>query len=272
MGRRLFLAALSALFIMAAANSGFPQRRYHEYESLISDVESHRQPPKETEFKFARVQFTSRGPGRRNFGGYARCTPDDTYDGARICGWAHDYPDGEEHILQVANEATGINLNKDSYVIVRLDSDELYQYPFAYFSEVGEMTMNQKEVEHMREFLNRGGFGLADDLDEGSFRWFENEMKKVFPDRSFVELTLDNPVFHTYYDIPTLDVSPPYEQTGPPRFMGYLDDRGRLCFLVNVNNDMGDFWEWIDQPQFDLAASTTGLRFGINYLMYSLTH
>src|SRR3972149_2835063 len=133
MGRRLFLAALSALFIMAAPSSGFPQRRYHEYESLISDVESHRQPPKETEFKFARVQFTSRGPGRRNFGGDARRPPDDTYDGVRICGWAHDYPDGAEPTLQLATEATGTTLNKASCAIVRLDSDELYQYPFAYF-------------------------------------------------------------------------------------------------------------------------------------------
>ena len=272
MVRKAGLAALVAALILGLAHWAFPQADFYERQRLVADVASNRQPPSGTEFVFARVRFTSHGPGRRNFGPITECVPDDTHYGARICGWAHDYPEAEEHILQIADEATGINVNKESYVIVNLDSDELYKYPFAYFSEVGEMTMSEKEVEHMREFFNRGGFAIADDLDEGSLFWFENEMRRVFPNRAPVELTLDNPVFHTFYDIPSLDVQPPYEQTGPTRFVGYYDEHGRLIMLLNANNDLGDFWEWIDRPEFDLAASTEGLRFGINYFLYSLTH
>lgn len=272
MSRKLGFALVVAVLMALAARSGFPQFRGHEYEDLLNDLASHRQPPPDSEFVFARVRFTSNGPGRRNFPSGIPCIPDRSMDRGRECGWAHDYPDAEQHILQVASEATGINLTRDSYVIVNLGSDDLYKYPFAYFSEVGEMTMTPNEIEHMREFLNRGGFAIADDLDEGSFRWFENQMKQVFPNRSFVQLDVSNPIFHTYYDVPTLDVAPPYQQTGPTRFMGYYDDRGRLCMLVHPNNDMGDYWEWIDQPEYPLQPSTEALRFGIDYFVYSLTH
>ena len=259
MGRKLAWV-MASLLLLSVAQSVFSQSQYHEAERLIADLANHRQPPNNTEFRIARVRFTSHGPGRGPRGNH------------HIPGWGHDYPDAEEHILQVASEATGINLNRDSYVIVNLDSDDLYKYPFAYFSEVGEMTMTDNEVRHLREFFNRGGFAIADDLDEESFQWFANEMRKAFPDRNFVQLDVSHSIFHSYYDIPTLDVSPPYEQTGPTRFMGYFDDYGRLCMLVHANNDLGDYWEWIDQPQYPLPPSTEALRFGINYLVYSLTH
>jgi len=259
MGRKIGWLVV-ALLLLAAAESVFPQSQFHETERLIADLANNRQPPKGTEFIFARVKFTSNGPGRGSRGSH------------RVPGWAHDYPDAEEHILQIASEATGINLNRDSYVIVNLDSDELFKYPFAYFSEVGEMTMNDREVAHLREFLNRGGFAITDDFDESSLIWFTKEMKKVFPDRPFVELTIDHPAFHTFYEIPTLDITPPYPQQGPTRFLGYYDDHGRLCMILNPNNDLGDYWEWIDQPEYPLPPSTEALRFGVNYLIYSLTH
>ena len=214
--------------------------------------------PKGTEFIFARVWFSG-GRGVRFFRGQE--------------GWAHDYPDAEEHILQIADEATGINLHKMSYVIVRLDSEELFRYPFAYFSEVGEMNMTEREVEILREYLNRGGFAMIDDFDsQASLEWFASQMKMVFPDRDFIELTIDHPIFHTFYEIPTLDVEPPFQYASDPKFYGYLDDNGRLSMIINHNNDIGDFWEWIDQPVYPLEPSTEALRFGINYFIYSLTH
>jgi hypothetical protein len=259
MGRKLSWVAAS-LLLLAVAQSLFSQSQYYEAQRLYADLANNRQPPPDTEFRIARVKFTSNAPGRGP--GYDH----------RIPGWAHDYPDAEEHILQIATEVTGINLSRDSYVIVNLDSDDLYKYPFAYFSEVGEMTMNEEEVRHMREFFNRGGFAIADDLDEGSFQWFAKEMRRVFPDRSFVQMQISDPIFHTYYSMQTLDVTPPYEQTGPTRFMGYYDEQGRLLMLVHANNDLGDYWEWIDQPQYPLPPSTEALRFGINYLIFALTH
>ena len=52
---------------------------------------------------------------------------------------------------------------------------------------------------------------------------------------------------------------------------GYFDEKGRLVMIVNHNTDIGDFWEWIDQPMYPLEPSTEALRFGINYFMYAMT-
>ncbi|MBI4460954.1 MAG: DUF4159 domain-containing protein [Acidobacteria bacterium] len=229
-----------------------------ELQRLWHDLETNRQPPDNTEFIFARVQL---GSGRYGF----------AFRG--LPGWAHDYPVGEEHILQVAKEATAINLNNESYVIVRLDSDEIFKYPFLYFSEVGEMNLTPKEVANLREHLNRGGFAMVDDFDgQAQLDWFLSQMKMVFPNRDFVEMTLDHPIFHTFYEIKTLEIEPPYQVSAPPKFYGYFDEKGRLLMIINHNNDLGDFWEWIDQPMYPLQPSTEALRFGINYFVYTLTH
>lgn len=168
MARKLALASAVILLLLGVlVAAGVAQSQWREMERLMADLASYRQPPQDTEFVFARVQFTSPGRGRRG--------------DHRIEGWAHDYPDGEEHILQIAHEATGINLSKMSYVIVSLDSDEIFRYPFAYFSEVGEMTMTEREVSHLREYLHRGGFVVVDDFDGDSLEWFDSQMKMVFP-------------------------------------------------------------------------------------------
>jgi hypothetical protein len=259
---RAYAIAVVAILLAGAMflSPALAQRQYLELQRLFHDLETHRQPPRDTEFIFARVQYTTVREARGMH-----------YRGLE--GWAHDYPEAEEHILQLADEATDINLNKMSYAIVRLDSDEIFQYPFLYFSEVGEMYLTPREIANLREYLNRGGFAMVDDFDfQEQLDWFAGQMRQVFPDRGFAELKLEHPIFHTFYEVKTLDVDPPYQEPGPPKFNGYYDDHGRLCMIINHNTDIGDFWEWIDQPMYPLAASKDGVQFGINYLIYSLTH
>ena len=113
---------------------------------------------------------------------------------------------------------------------------------------------------------------MVDDFD-GIFDLnnLEMNLKRMFPERDLFPLTIEHPIFHTFYEIPTLDVTPPY-QTGRPIFYGYPDDEGNLAMVVCYNNDVGDFWEWIDQPVYPLKPSSDALRLGINFILYSITH
>jgi hypothetical protein len=257
-----------AVLLMGALLGVSAAQMDEDYVSLWRDLESKRRPPSDTDFVFARVRFRDFQSGVGMFGGFGG------FGGVgEKPGWAHDYPAAEQHILQVASEATGINLRRESYVIVELESEEIFRYPFVYFSEVGTMNLTDREVENMREYFNRGGFAMIDDFEGArAFQNFEQQMRRAFPNRYFVEMTLDHPIFHSFYEIPSLDVTPAYGENSPPKFYGYHDERGRLLMIVNHNNDIGDFWEWIDQPRFPLQPSTEALRFGINYFMYSLTH
>jgi hypothetical protein len=232
------------------------QRRFRR---MFQDSGEHQRVVDQSEFVFVRIQF---GSGRGGFGGYG--------------GWAHDFPDAEEHILQVTQEATDINSQKMAYIILNLEDEAVFRYPFIYFSEVGEMNMSEREVEILREYFNRGGFAMVDDFyGEWEFDNFKSEMRRVFPERNFVELSIEHPIFHTFYDIPKLEatgLSKPGRSRSPATYHGYYDDKGRLLMIINHDNDLGDFWEWIDQPMYPLAPSTEALRLGVNYFIYSMTH
>jgi hypothetical protein len=191
-------------------------------------------------------------------------------------GWAHDYPTAEEHILQIMKEATGINVDRLSYRIVELSSPEIFKYPFSYVSEPGEMLLNDQEIENLREYINRGGFVMIDDFGgqgggDREFQAFRNNLLRAFPDRDMFPLTDDHPLLNIYYDIDSLQTVHP--MTGVKSvFYGYPDAKGRLAMIICYANDVGDYWEFIDQPYYALKPSAEALKLGINFVMYSMTH
>jgi hypothetical protein len=249
--RRAIVAAVVA--IAAVSIFAFAQRRGRFRANFAEN-----QPrPDHTEFVFARVQFNSGGSGFRRGGD----------------GWSHDYPTAEHHILDLVERLTRIHVRQQSYVIVQLESEEIFQYPFLYFSEVGEMNLTPREIENLREYLGRGGIAMIDDFDGAqSLAWFNSQMRLVFPERGFDEMRVEHPIFHTAFDVEIGHVVPPMQYGAPPKFYGYFDDLQRLSMIINHNNDIGDFWEWLDQPRYPLQGSIAGVRLGINYLLYSLSH
>jgi hypothetical protein len=206
--------------------------------------------PPETEFIFARWQYSG-------FWG----------------GWEHDYPDAEEHINQIMKEATGIDVDVSSYRIVPISSKEIFNYPFGYISEPGMMRLSDVEVANFREFVDRGGFVMLDDFDgPRQFQVMQENMRRVFPDREMFQVTDNHPILHTYYDIDSLYVESPYAVGGRAVFYGYNDSKGNLAVLICFNNDIGDYWEWIDEPFYAVRPSAEALKLGINFILYSMTH
>jgi hypothetical protein len=108
----------------------------------------------------------------------------------------------------------------------------------------------------------------------------------VFPDRAVVEIPLEHPVFHAFYNIDRVLQVPNVRQGwaadrgGPtheydgivPHVRGIFDDDGRLMVLINWNTDLGDAWEWADDPQYPLRFSTYAFEIGINFVIYAMTH
>jgi len=212
-------------------------------------------PDDPTYFKFARVQFNSYSFRSRN------------------PGWAHDYPRADRNFLRILSEVTSIKTTAESFVVVRLEDPAIMDYPFLYFSEPGEWSITEEEASNFRAYLDKGGFAIFDDFD-GPSDWFNfvGSMRQVFPDRTFEELTIDHPVFHCFYEIETLDMEPPYMVRGKPTFYGLFDETGELQVVANFNNDIGDFWEWSDEGFHPIHLSNEAYKFGVNYVIYALTH
>ena len=187
--------------------------------------------------------------------------------------WMHDYPRAERNFLKILLEVTSIQTTPDSYLILDLDDPEIMNYPNLYVSEPGYWNITDEEAANLREYLSRGGFMIFDDF-RGTQEWenLTTAMKKVLPERSFQELTLDDPVFHCFYDIETLDMIPPYNVPGRPMFYGMFDDKKRLLAVANYNNDIGDYWEWADESFTPVSLSNEAFKLGVNYIIYGLTH
>jgi hypothetical protein len=87
-------------------------------------------------------------------------------------------------------------------------------------------------------------------------------------------MELREPVFRAFYDIETLEMMPPYRNidSGDPTFWGMKDENDRLIFVANADNDFGEFWEDIDNGNQVLQPSVQSFQFGVNYLIYAMTH
>src|SRR5215468_11252785 len=86
---------------------------------------------KRREFVFARLAFNmdfQRGAGR-------------PINRERQVPWEHDYPFSEDLFLTMLKEVTGVHTDREEYQIVRLDSPDVFKYPFLYISEPGFMDL-----------------------------------------------------------------------------------------------------------------------------------
>lgn len=222
------------------------------------------------EFYFTRAIYSDGRPsGLRGWG--------------RSGSWSTDYPKADRQFLQVIQEILGIDAY-DRENAVSLADPELRRFPFLYALEVGRMNLSRAEAGGLRSYLEAGGFLVIDDF-WGTREWavFEANMRRVLPGRAIQELPMDHPLFRVFFEIPELIQVPNVRQGrygGPtwerdgyePSVRGILDDRGRLMVVINWNTDLGDAWEWAEDPFYPLEFSTFAYEMGANLIVYGLSH
>ena len=188
-------------------------------------------------------------------------------------GWSHNYPSSDENFNEFILQSTGIDIQVPSYRIVELGSDEVFDYPFAYVSEPGEMQLTDREVENLRQFVQRGGFVLMDDFDGlWQLETMRMQVARAFPDRPFIRLDQDHPLFKAHFDLYDLNGMAPYVPGGNITYYGILNDAGDVAIAAGHNNDLANFWDWYDQARMPLEPAADAFRLGINFVVWSMTH
>ena len=186
--------------------------------------------------------------------------------------WSHDWPRAERHLMKIMEEVTRLDVNPEGHII-SFQNDECFKYPIAYICEVGAMELSEEEAARMAEYLLRGGFLIVDDFrGDGELLHFRDQMKRVFPDRALEILQGTHPIWKCFFDISDLKIEPPYFEYLTPQYFGMTDDNGRLMMVVDYNNDISEYWEWSDDPLAPIEQSNEAYKYGVNYLMYALTH
>ena len=57
-----------------------------------------------------------------------------------------------------------------------------------------------------------------------------------------------------------------------PHVRGIFDDDERLLVLINWNTDLGDAWEWVDNPFYPLEYSNFAYQLAVNAILYAMSH
>jgi hypothetical protein len=214
------------------------------------------------EFHFARMMYVDNG--MRGFGrGW----------------WQQDWPEAEDHFVTNLTRLTRVNASVQGSQVIRLTDDRLFEYPWLYATQTGYWDLSDEELDHLREYLLRGGFLMCDDFwDQGEMEVFAATMTRLFPDREMKPLHGDEAVLHVVFSvneftqIPGLRHLRQLDRLPPPRWYGIYDDNGRLMVGINYNQDVGDSWEEANTPEYPEPMTALGYRFGINYVVYAMTH
>jgi hypothetical protein len=281
--RRLSLVAISGLAAISALYAIQPFREYPgvEYENFPI-------PPdyqEKTEWVFARLMYPPIGRYLGDIPLRGLPTPGFAFLGDwRLGGsnWTMDYPRSDRHFSAALRRLTRIHARSVEQPM-NLDNLDVFDTPWLYGVEVGHWDLSPTQAATMREFLLRGGFFMCDDF-HGSIEWevFTASMRKIFPDRPIVEIPNNDPIFHVIYDLDDryqvpgaqfLETGQIWEQDGKiPHWRGIYDDKGRVMVAICFDMDLGDSWEHADNPRYPEKYSALGIRIGVNYVNYAMTH
>ena len=187
--------------------------------------------------------------------------------------WSHDYPIAGRHLMKIMSELSKADLTLDrDEPIFTFDDPEIFKYPFIYLCEVGFMDLNDKEIAGLREYCLRGGFVLVDDFrTEREMFELRKNLQRAFPEFQMKRLDISHPIFNCFFSIKSLDLNPMYGSYAP-EFYGIEDENARLFVMINYNYDMSDYWQWSDNPFRPIEETNDSYKFGVNYIVYALTH
>jgi hypothetical protein len=268
-GRIAAAVALMALMAPAQRRLGPPQAR--------EDWQFERS----AEFHFVRLEYTDLPQYHRRFSFASR--------GGRGEGWwLMDWPDADNHFTAGIQRLTRIHTGAPEHF--RIGDRQFFDHPWIYATHVGWWGLSEDEVRLLREYLLRGGFLVVDDF-WGAEQWevFRQTMRRVLPESDMTEISESDAIMHVLYDIRDKDrtiipgtrhlrpgpgggVTVQYPPGAEPSWHALADGRGRIVVAVNFNTDIGDAWEYADAPEYPEAMTTLAYRYGINYIIYAMTH
>jgi hypothetical protein len=230
-------------------------------------------------FTFARIRY-KRHPFVRSGAGYCFI----------------DFPDSDLDLSYRLQQLTSLKVDPDGRVI-NLTDPELANYPWIFMTEPGALRLDEEEVTALRKYLLNGGFLMADDF-WGQRQWdfFAGEMKRVLPEREFVELPMDHPIFKSVFDLsgkqknelqtPNYATGEASQATGftweihegeecrDVHIRALFDDKGRIMVVACHNTDNGDGWEREQEFQYFFRefSEKRAYPLGINIVFYAMTH
>jgi hypothetical protein len=244
---------------------------------------------------------------QRNFGSVRLSRPEDIDSRFQFCrvvfnsdfrgdggNWSVDWPRADINLSIRLAELTKADVSMEygepKPILVRLTDEAMFGCPFIMMTEVGSAAISAREAERLREYLLKGGFLWADDFwGDYAWDWWEAQLRQVLPAAEYpiVDLQPTHPLYSSQF---VIERTPQIASIGAWRSTGggtsergaesavvntraILNRYGHIMVLMTHNTDLGDSFEReADDPQYFYTMSVPGYAFGVNTLLYTLTH
>lgn len=197
----------------------------------------------EDEFKVARIQY--RGGG----------------------DWYND-PSALTNLIHFTREHVPIRISS-RYDDVQIGSRDLQNYPFAFLTGHGTITVNNSEVENIRHWLNNGGFLYIDD-DYGMDEHVRELIEQIYPGADLIEVPYSHPIYHQVFSFSSGPPKVHEHDNQPAQGFGVFHE-GRMVIFYTYESNLGDAWTNPDVHNPPEALREDALKMGVNILVYALT-
>jgi hypothetical protein len=241
--------AVTACLVLTLATAVLAQRG--GFRSRRSPTYGHVNPGYDGRFTFTRIRFSGRSDA-----------------------WNHDYPQADRYLPLILNEITALRPNLDASNVLDLEDPEIFRNPVLYVWEPGFWQISPEAARNLRDYMIKGGFVIFDDFEAGQWNNFEAQFRMALPDAVFHPLELSHPIYHSFFDMSSINLPHPSVDVSPAYYAVYEDNdpSGRMMALVNHNADIAEYWEWSDRGRFALDLTNDAYKIGVNYIIYALTH
>jgi hypothetical protein len=190
--------------------------------------------------------------------------------------WAHDYPTGEHHFMRILTAVSNVPAHVDRTNVLSFDDPEMFKFPVIYLVEPGNWFPSEEQLAALRQYLTKGGFLIVDDFPYWAWPNFEEQIARIFPEAQWQELDVTHPIFHSFFEIATLDIVPAYPNLGErPIFRALFQDNDpakRMQVIANFQNDLSEFWEYSEQGDYAVERTNEAYKVGVNEFVYGIMH
>ncbi len=171
------------------------------------------------------------------------------------------------NLIKFCNENLKTNINPEQ-AIVEVGSPDIFNYPLIHITGHGNIVFNAQETENLRNYLIGGGFLEISD-NYGIDKFMRPQMKRVFPELDFIELSFSHPIYHQKYDFAN-GLPKIHEHDGGPAQGFGLIYKGRLVCFYDYECDLGDGWESYEVHKDSPETHQKALKMGANIIQYVL--
>jgi len=185
-------------------------------------------------------------------------------------------PDGDVILRQELKKLTNVNVSMEPKIVRLRDFDEMCRYPFVFMTAGGSFELPANEERNLHEFLERGGFVMADDCmgtgtggtndTDAFFRCYLKLINKLYPDNPMRKIPYDHEIFHIYFDFPK---GCPEMQGVPHGAYGLFEPgTGRIMTWLSSGDIHCGWCNRFWSPEQNMEA----IKMGINVIIYFLSH